>query len=153
MHAEAHSRFDALSREYIYRIHQEKNPFLRDTSLYYPFKLNTDLLQEAAALILTQQDFSAFAKSNSQVKNFNCSIINSQWIEQGNELVYTIEANRFLRGMVRLITATLLKTGRGKLSLKEVEQLFVQGGKTVFSVPAHGLYLKAVKYPANYFSA
>jgi tRNA pseudouridine38-40 synthase len=153
MHAEAHSRFDALSREYIYRIHQEKNPFLRDTSLYYPFKLNTDLLQEAAALILTQQDFSAFAKTNSQVKNFNCSIINSQWIEQGNELVYTIEANRFLRGMVRLITATLLKTGRGKLSLQEVEQLFVHGGKTVFSVPAHGLYLKAVNYPANYFSA
>jgi tRNA pseudouridine38-40 synthase len=97
MHAEAHSRFDALSREYIYRIHQVKNPFLRDTSLYYPFKLNTDLLQEAAALILTQQDFSAFAKSNSQVKNFNCSIINSQWIEQGNELVYTIEANRVVK--------------------------------------------------------
>jgi tRNA pseudouridine38-40 synthase len=153
MRDEAHSRFDAKSREYTYRIHRFKDPFLRDYSLYYPFTLDLNLMQQGATYIKTQQNFSAFAKSNSQVKNLTCCIVKSYWTEEGDQLTYTIEANRFLRGMVRLITATLLKVGRGKMSLSEMELLFNQGGKTVFSVPAHGLYLNTVNYPLNYFSS
>jgi tRNA pseudouridine38-40 synthase len=151
LHAEAHSRFDATSREYLYRIHRFKNPFLQDTSLYYPYDINIDLLQKGASYIAGQHNFFAFSKTNTQVKNFNCHIYQSYWTVDGDSLAYHITGNRFLRGMVRIITATLLKYARGKISDHEFENLFSQEKKGGHSAPAHGLYLKKVEYPENYF--
>ena len=148
---DAHSRFDATQRAYIYKVHRFKNPFLENASLYYPFQLDLLLLKEGAAFLAKQNNFFAFAKTNTQVKNFNCIIYKSFWTEEGNNLYYQIEGNRFLRGMVRLITATLLKLGRGKISFQQFESMFDGKSKTVYSVPAHGLYLNAVVFPQNYF--
>lgn len=147
----AHSRFDATSREYLYKIHRFKDPFLQSTSLYFPYRLDLEGMQQASALLKQQTSFFAFSKTNTQVKNFNCRIIRSEWMAEGDHLIYTIEANRFLRGMVRAITATLLKIGRHKLSLAELELLFTEDKKAGFSVPAHGLFLAKVNYPENYF--
>ncbi|HWJ26810.1 MAG TPA: hypothetical protein VNS32_09725, partial [Flavisolibacter sp.] len=83
----------------------------------------------------------------------NCKIIKSEWVVGANTLTYNIEANRFLRGMVRSITATLLKVGRHRLSMDDFKRLFEQKDKAGFSVPAHGLFLKRVNYPQNYFPA
>ncbi|HVK97053.1 MAG TPA: tRNA pseudouridine synthase A, partial [Flavisolibacter sp.] len=69
MPPDAHARFDAISREYQYNIHQVKDPFRQDTSFYYPYKLDAIKLKEAAALIKEQNNFFAFAKTNSQVSN------------------------------------------------------------------------------------
>jgi tRNA pseudouridine38-40 synthase len=149
----AHCRFDATSREYIYNLHQFKDPFLQATSLYFPYKLEIDLMHQASELLKQQTNFFAFSKTNTQVKNFSCRIIKSQWIVGENTLTYNIEANRFLRGMVRAITATLLKIGRHKLSISEFEQLFTTEARAGYSVPAHGLFLTKVNYPENYFPA
>jgi tRNA pseudouridine38-40 synthase len=149
----AHCRFDAVSREYAYHIHRSKDPFLRSTSLFYPYKLDLRLMHEAAGLVLIQKNFFAFAKTNTQVKNFNCDILVSNWEEKGDGLIFHIEANRFLRGMVRLLTASLLKLGRHKLSMEEFSELMKGERKCGFSVPAHGLFLREVKYPANFFPA
>jgi tRNA pseudouridine38-40 synthase len=151
MPEQAHARFDAVSREYIYKIHQLKNPFLQDVSYFYPFKLDFDLLKEAASIVKVQTNFFAFAKTNTQVKNFNCIITRSEWIIKDDQLIYTIEGNRFLRGMVRLITGTILKVGRGKLSLKDFEQLFTEDRKALYAAPAHGLSLQKVRFLENYF--
>ncbi len=151
MPSSAHSRFDATSREYIYNVHQFKDPFLQATSLYFPYKLDIELMQHASEFIAQQTNFFAFSKTNTQVKNFNCSLIKSQWIVRGDTLTYNIEANRFLRGMVRAITATLLKIGRHKLSMMDFEKLFVGEKKAGYSIPAHGLFLTKVNYPQNYF--
>lgn len=150
---EAHSRFDALSRRYIYKLHQRKNPFLQETSFFYPYKLNFNLLQEGAAYLKDQENFLSFSKTNTQVKNFRCRIFQSQWTQNGEELYFTIEGNRFLRGMVRLLTATLLKLGREKMTIKNFEELFLQEATVAYSAPAHGLYLQRVKYAENYFPA
>lgn len=149
----AHSRFDATSREYLYHIHRFKDPFLKATSFYFPYNLDTELMQQAAALLKQQTVFFAFAKTNTQVKNFNCTILKSEWTVGENTLTYNIEANRFLRGMVRSITATLLKIGRHRLSMDDFKRLFEEENKAGFSVPAHGLFLKKVNYPQNYFPA
>lgn len=151
MSSSAHSRFDATSREYIYNIHLFKDPFLRNTSLYFPYKLNIELMQHASELFAQQTNFFAFSKTNTQVTNFNCRIIKSRWIVGENTLAYNIEANRFLRGMVRAVTATLLKIGRHKLSMEDFQKLFTEEKKTGYSVPAHGLFLSKVHYPQNYF--
>jgi tRNA pseudouridine38-40 synthase len=148
-----HSRFDATSREYLYKIHRFKNPFLQGSSYFYPYKLDMELIKEAAALVKEQTNFFAFSKTNTQVKNFTCAISCSQWLEEGEELIYNIEGNRFLRGMVRLLTASILKVGRHKISLQNFKSLFEEPQKCGFSVPAEGLFLKKVNYPENYFPA
>ena len=151
MPSTAHSRFDATSREYIYSIHRFKDPFLQTTSLYFPFTLDLERMNQASELLKKQTNFFAFSKTNTQVKNFNCKIIKSEWVEGENTLIYNIEANRFLRGMVRAIAATLLKIGRHKLSMADFEKLFTEDKKAGYSVPAHGLFLNKVKYTQNYF--
>jgi tRNA pseudouridine38-40 synthase len=153
MPPDAHSRFDATSREYFYHIHTFKDPFLRATSLYFPYKMDMDLVLQASEFIKGQTNFFAFSKTNTQVKNFNCRIIKSEWTVGEQALTYNIEANRFLRGMVRALTATLLKVGRQKLSMQEFEMLFTEERKAGYSVAAHGLFLTKVNYPPNYFPA
>lgn len=153
MPAEAHCRFDAVSREYTYGLHRFKNPFSTTTSLFYPYKLDFDAMQKGALFLKGQQNFFAFSKANTQVKNFNCIILASEWSFKDDEISYTIAANRFLRGMVRLITATLLKIGRGNFTLDELKSLVDSGSKCGYSIPSHGLFLKKVTYPENYFPA
>ncbi len=147
----SHSRFDAVSREYLYRLHGKKNPFLQEVSLFYPYPVNMELMQEAAQKILTQKNFYGFTKANSQVHHFHCIIERSEWSLQGEEMIFHIRANRFLRGMVRLLTASLLKVGMGKMSLVDFEAFFNGKHKTVYSVPSCGLFLCAVAYPPGYF--
>ena len=149
----AHSRFDAISREYLYKIHRFKNPFLQGSSYFYPYKLDLDLIKEAAAIVKDQTNFFAFSKTNTQVNNFNCNIVCSRWIEKGEELVYNIEGNRFLRGMVRLLTASILKVGRQKITIQQFQSLFQEPVKCGFSVPPDGLFLQKVSFPENYFPA
>ena len=151
MKEEAHSRFDATSRSYEYRIHRRKDPFSEGLSLFYPYSLDFDLMKRAADLIKEQEYFAAFSKTNTQVKNFRCKIYKSEWRENGEGLIYSIEGNRFLRGMVRQLTASLLKIGRGKLSLEEFGSFFSGDEKCGISVPARGLFLVSVNYPENYF--
>lgn len=151
MPAEAHSRFDAISREYEYHIYRFKNPFLRETAYHFPYTIDIDALHEAAAWIKEQTYFEAFCKTNTQVTNFRCAILKSEWQQQNGVLVYNIKGNRFLRGMVRLLTATQLKVARGKVTMGEFKKLFEGGEKCGFSVPAHGLFLKEVGYPKDYF--
>jgi tRNA pseudouridine38-40 synthase len=152
MPSATHSRFNALSREYEYKIYTQKNPFLKETAFYYPYKLNLGLMKEAALLIKQETNFYSFSKTNTQVQNFNCIINISEWRQEDDLLIYHIKANRFLRGMVRLLTATQIKLGREKISMSQFTDLFrVPEVKCHFSVPPTGLFLKAVHYPQNFF--
>lgn len=152
MHPEAHARFDATGREYEYHIYRFKDPFLREVAYHFPYTLDKDLLNEVAAYIKEQQYFHAFCKTNTQVTNFKCTIYKSEWVERDGMLIYNIAGNRFLRGMVRLLTATQLKVARGKYGVGEFKALFGSDKKCGFSVPAHGLFLKQVSYPDAYFT-
>ena len=150
--SETHSRFDAISREYKYYIYRKKNPFLADRAFYFPYKLDIDIIQHAAEIVKKYTDFTSFSKRNTQVKTFNCKIMESCWIWEGDCLVYSVKANRFLRGMVRGLTATMLKVGRSKISLQEFEETIQSKDctKISFAVPSHGLFLIAVNYPENF---
>jgi tRNA pseudouridine38-40 synthase len=99
-------------------------------------------------------NFASFSKRNTQVKTFECRIIQSEWLWENNCLVYHVKANRFLRGMVRALTATMLKVGRDKTSLDEFNAIIDAQDCTLasFAVPAHGLFLINVEYPEGYFN-
>lgn len=144
----AHCRFDALGREYKYYIYKHKNPFLADRAYYFPFTLDVELMQQAAEIVKEYSDFTSFSKRNTQVKTYKCSILESHWIEENGCLVYNVKSNRFLRGMVRALTSTMLKVGRGKISLNEFRQIIEAKDctKASFAVPAHGLFLIKVMF-------
>src|SRR5258708_30365050 len=100
-------------------------------------------LQQAAKLILEYEDFTSFSKRNTQVKTFQCKIAKSIWLKEGDTIVYNVRANRFLRGMVRGLTGTMLKVGTGKMSINNFISVIEskETGKADFSVPAHALFL------------
>lgn len=150
---EAHARFDAQSREYKYFIYKEKNPFLQDRAYYYPYTLDIARMKEASAILKGYTDFTSFSKRNTQVKTFNCVIQESEWVMEGDCLVYHVKADRFLRGMVRALTGTMLKVGRGKMTLDEFRGVIESRDctKANFAVPAQGLFLVQVYYPSSYF--
>ena len=145
---ESHCRFDAISRTYEYVIYNNKDPFLKERAYYFPYKLDFNLLNEAAQLLIKFTDFSSFSKRNTQVNNFNCVVEQSFWEIKQNTTVYTVTANRFLRGMVRGLVGTMLRVGTHKITLSQFDEIIKSHDCSLadFSVPAHGLFLKTVLY-------
>lgn len=151
---DAHCRFQATYRKYQYFIYRKKNPFLRDQAWFYPYTLNIDLLNEAARVITEQEDFTSFSKRNTQVKTKLCKVEESFWEIKNDQFIYTVRANRFLRGMVRGLVATMLQVGRGKISIAEFINIIEAKdcSKADFSAPGHGLFLVEVGFPNTIFS-
>jgi tRNA pseudouridine38-40 synthase len=149
---DAHCRFDAIKRSYIYRIHSQKDPFLEGRSWYYPFPVDVTALQSAAAILLNHTNFESFSKKNTSVNTFDCSITKANWAQDGPLLTFNIDSNRFLRGMIRGLVGTMLQVGRGQTNLAAWEEIIRSKNEqnVDFSTPAHGLYLSAVKYPAYF---
>ncbi|MEW7280133.1 tRNA pseudouridine(38-40) synthase TruA [Aquimarina sp. 2201CG1-2-11] len=146
---DAHARFDAISRSYEYYVNLSKDPFGVDKSYYYKKTLNVDAMNEAAKLLLNYTNFKCFSKSKTDVKTYNCTITNAVWENCGDQLVFKISANRFLRNMVRAIVGTLIEIGENKLNKEGLLAIIKSEdrSKAGYSVPAHGLYLTAVEYP------
>ena len=146
---DAHSRFDAIKRAYIYRIHTQKNPFLEGRSWYYPFPINLDLMQEAADSLLDYTDYESFSKKNTTVNTFQCTITKAKWTNIGTEIQFEIHSNRFLRGMIRGLVGTMMQVGRGQISIEEWHHIVASKDeqRVDFSTPAHGLYLSEINYP------
>ena len=88
---EAHARFDATSRTYHYYIHQQKDPFLIESSYYLPHKLNIDLMNKACELLLQFTDFTSFSKLHTDVKTNNCRIESALWEQDNYKLKFTLD--------------------------------------------------------------
>ncbi|MEM1134887.1 MAG: tRNA pseudouridine(38-40) synthase TruA [Bacteroidota bacterium] len=150
---DAHARFSALSRKYIYKISPYKNPFLIDFAYQLFHPLNLERMQEAADLLIKWEDYTAFSKTNSDVEHHLCRIAKAYWQEEHELICFHIIANRFLRGMVRLLTGALLQVGMDKISVNQFKSLLIlkQRNTQRFAVPPQGLYLSEVKYPEDIF--
>jgi tRNA pseudouridine38-40 synthase len=146
---DAHARFDAISRTYLYRICTEKDAFNFDKVYYINNDLHIDKMNEASKILFEYNNFECFSKTNTDVKTFNCKIIKAEWVKKNNELHFTIEADRFLRNMVRAIVGTLIRVGTGKLEIKDMHTIIKSKNRSEagYSVPAHGLYLSKIEYP------
>ena len=160
--AEFHARFDARLREYKYFIHRRKDPFKTGYSYLYTFKIDIDRMNEAAALLLGEHDFSCFEKVGSDNKTSICKVSYARWepyvpehvslmgYPAGEEdyLVFTIRADRFLRNMVRAVVGSLLEIGRGRHDIAWMQGLLARGTRSDAgeSVPGHALFLTKVEY-------
>jgi len=149
----ANARFDAISRTYQYHILRKKNPFKNDSAYYRFGDLDIDSMNNASKVLLDYEDFSCFSKSHTEVKTNNCTITRAGWDEKGDLLIFTITANRFLRGMARAIVGTLLEVGAGKMNIEQFKKVIEGKGRSEAgaSVPASGLFLTKVEYPNGIF--
>jgi tRNA pseudouridine38-40 synthase len=149
VHDAAHARFDAVKRTYEYHITEFKNPFLQNLSWYFHQQLDIQLMNEASKLLFNHTNFQSFSKVNTDVNTFDCSIYEAIWKQEGNKLLFTITANRFLRNMVRSIVGTLINVGLRKISVADFNTIIESKNRdnAGFSVPAHGLYLTHIEYP------
>jgi tRNA pseudouridine38-40 synthase len=153
MRSEASARYDALERMYEYHLTRIKNPILLERAFFYFKEIDVPTMNRAAALLVGTHDFECFSKVHTDVNHFVCDVKKAQWNQKGDLLVFTIAANRFLRGMVRAVVGTLLDVGTGKISMSEFQKILKSKDrkKAGMNVPAEGLYLMKVKYPEKIF--
>lgn len=149
----SNARFDAVSRTYVYKLISRKDPFMLNRAWYFPFTLNIDKMNEACKILVKHKNFSCFSKSGTQVKTDKCEISLAEWKENGEEIQFTITADRFLRNMVRAIVGTMIEIGKTEMDLSTFEEVLLSGdrSKAGTSVPAHGLYLSKITYPESIF--
>ena len=150
----AHARFDALSRCYIYKINTHKDVFIFDNSYYFNKELNIDILQSACDILFKYKDFKCFSRTHTDVKTYLCEIMSASWSKTEDEcLIFKIKADRFLRNMVRAIVGTMLEIGIGKKSLEDLHAIIASRDRSTAgpSAPAHALYLTKIEYPKDTF--
>ncbi|MEG0466739.1 MAG: tRNA pseudouridine(38-40) synthase TruA [Mucinivorans sp.] len=143
-----HARFDATRREYKYFIAREKDPFRTDERWLLTTPLLKEEMQVAASKLLEYSDFASFAKTKSDNKTTICKIERADWEFTEKNYIFTIVADRFLRGMVRAVVGTLVDVGRGRISVEQFEQIIEAHDRNRASSAAvpGGLFLTDIKY-------
>lgn len=148
VHEEFHARFDAKKRSYLYFITRQKSPFYYKYSLLYREKIEVEELNKISRLLLGEKDFTSFSRKKSEVNNRNCIIYDAYWKETQGFIIFYIEANRFLHGMVRTIAGTILKIYKQSLPEDHILELLDKKDREAAgeAIPAKGLFLYKVKY-------
>jgi tRNA pseudouridine38-40 synthase len=147
-----HARYDATLRTYDYFLHAYPDPVLDRYSTFYSSEsLDVAAMQTAATCLLNYRDFRAVCKQPDAHKHTLCTLYQSQFFvsEDGKRLRFTISSNRFLKGMIRMIVAYLLKVGKGELTAQEFEQLVKNKQHNPYHklAPPNGLFLSKIEYP------
>lgn len=154
----SHTRFDAIRRTYHYNISTVKNPFIyQHTWIHPPFaELNHERIAEACNLLLQYKAFFPFCKTNHDAKTLICDLTQCHW-ERPDQHIHrlVITSNRFLRGMVRLVTGMCVNIGSGQISLDDLKTAMDNQTmlKKSYSVPAEGLSLVEILYPEEVLKA
>lgn len=150
VNGEAHARYDAISRSYVYHLTRKRDPFRAETTFQFLRRssINIEALNEVADLLKKYEDFEPFCKSGNDAFTRRCVIKECYWEQNGDDFTFFITANRFLRGMIRLIVGACINYAEGKITLEEID-LALQNQtrlKTDLSAPPQGLFLDKIKY-------
>ena len=150
---DAHARFSALSRTYQYFVTYRKDPFCREYVYRIKQPLDMERMNAAAQILFEYSDFTSFSKLHTNTKTNRCRILKAEWRQENDRLVFTIQADRFLRNMVRSIVGTLMDAGRGKVSLEAFRAIIESKDRSQAgtSVPARALFLTDIEYPETVF--
>ena len=148
-----HARFSATARTYQYHVSEQKQPFGKDFTHRVYVPLDENLMNTAAAMLLGEHDFTSFSKLHTQTATNICNVTYAHWERTGDELVFTIKANRFLRNMVRAIAGTLIDVGRGKTTLDDLQRIIDSKDRCSAgtSLPAKALFLTEIEYDGAAF--
>jgi tRNA pseudouridine38-40 synthase len=150
---DSNARFDAISREYIYKIHGVKSPFVNGLSMLYSIHMNKELIKDACSIICDNRNFQSFSKVKTEVNNFNCKISHASLQKIEGNYLFRFSSNRFLRGMVRALVGTLLQLNEGKINLEDFKNIFTKMNREYAgpSAPPYALYLNSVNYNSDIY--
>ncbi|MEM7514243.1 MAG: tRNA pseudouridine(38-40) synthase TruA [Bacteroidota bacterium] len=149
-----HARFDAISRAYCYRISTHKSPLDTQITSWIRRRLDVEAMNTAAKALLDYKDFASFCKLHGDQKTTLCDMHHAYWTQKGNLLTFHVQANRFLRGMVRALVGTLIWVGEGRISIPEFISIIEAKDRAAAgpNVEAKGLTLEKVNYPVGSFT-
>ena len=141
----------ARSRSYRYRLlaAPSRDPFEQGRALWWPYPLGREALDECAASIAGEHDFTAFTPTQTEHVRFERLVLRSAWEEESERvLALRIEADAFMRNMIRILVGTMLEVAGGKRTVEDFRELLEgapreRAGETA---PPHGLYLTGVTY-------
>lgn len=150
---DAHARFSATGRTYNYYITTKKTPFFHEIKTRLFYEPNIEKMNHFCTLLQEYSDFTSFSKLHAAAKTNICKISEAYWVKNKDEYIFTITADRFLRGMVRAIVGTLLESGKADVGEDDFRNIIEQKDRSRAgnSAPAHGLFLKDVYYPDDIF--
>lgn len=145
------ARRDARSRRYRYRIEATavQSPFERLYSLHWPYPLEREALDACAALLAGEHDFTAFTPTDTKHLRFEREILEASWSERGRGIVaFEIEADAFMRSMVRVLVGTMLEVAGGRRRIEDFARLLEGGPRPEAgeTAPARGLFLLGASY-------
>jgi len=145
---EFHSRFDAKKRTYLYLLSPTRSPFYKNYSYFYPRKIDLEKLNSLIHLFLGEKDYTSFSRKNTDIENKNCNVYKAFWRKKGELVLFSIQASRYLHGMVRTVVGTLLNAQDQNDPEVFIKEIFnSQNREEAFdAVPAKGLFLYKVEY-------
>jgi len=145
-----HSRFHAISKTYLYRIHTGMIPdvFMRKYKYTYKEPLDVNRMKEAAGYMIGTHDFMAFCGNKKMKKSTVRTVMSIDFLEKENELVIFYTGDGFLQNMIRIMTGTLIEVGSGRKEPKEIEEIIRNKDRSAagYTVPPEGLALLEVQY-------
>ena len=154
MRPEFHARYSATARRYSYFVGTDEgamSPFRRRTEWAYPRAIDGDRLAIAAATLVGDHCFVAFAVRGTAPPDdaHRCTIREAVWRDRAGGLAFEIEGNRFLHHMVRFLVGTMLDVASGRRDPETVSRLLGASDNEEVSppAPAHALFLERVEYP------
>tara|TARA_B100000963_G_C22520374_1_gene622760 strand:- start:172 stop:957 length:786 start_codon:yes stop_codon:yes gene_type:complete len=149
---DAHARFDALYRSYMYRIVTRPSPLRANQSWYAGEDWNLNVLNELAVQLVGVHDFDSLSKTNPDNYTTLCTIVESNWTVEGDELFFRITANRFLRNMVRRLVGTMWHLQNLDMNSSSIlSWIHDLKDHQIYTAPAYGLCLTKVQYPEGIF--
>ena len=144
------ARRDARSRTYCYRVlsRRSPSPFERDRALWWPQRIDRAALAACASAIAGSHDFTAFTPTQTDHVRFERDVFRAEWIGEGETLSFWIEADAFMRNMVRILVGTMLEVSGGRRGVDELRRLLEGAPREAAgaTAPPHGLYLASVAY-------
>ena len=147
---EFHARFDAVERQYLYRIIDRRPKLALDRGRVWrvPYKIDADAMQMAANTFIGQHDFTTFRDTQCQAKSPVKTLDEMRVLRAGAEVHIHIRARSFLHKQVRSMTGSLVEVGRGNWAVGDMKKALLALDRTACGpvAPSEGLYLVSVKY-------
>jgi tRNA pseudouridine38-40 synthase len=147
------ARHKTTDREYRYTIIRRRTALYRNFSWYVHNDLNLDAMKRCASLLIGTHDFTSFSKQTEDVEHYRCIIDSAVFSRSDENLIFTIRANRFVRGMVRSLIGALVAVGSGRLEETRFNELLnspTEKDRAKYLAPAQGLVLWKIRYPEEY---
>jgi tRNA pseudouridine38-40 synthase len=146
-----HARKQSKSKVYEYRILNRdlRSAFHHEYAWHIPQELDLEEMRKATRILVGEHDFSSFRSVGSPTRTAIRRVIRAEW-KRGRDgfIRFEIEANGFLKQMVRALVGTLVEVGKGKIDSGEFRKIldFRNRKEAGPTAPSHGLFLKEVKY-------